>query len=104
MSEVACKVFEVLLPPLAEKNVRLEDIVVGTEVSPAQLRDKKERIDWVDYVRIMKNVRPHFTDDEYRELGRSYMRLPGVRFAFVIARLALTDRRERVKHACHRLG
>ncbi len=90
MSEVACKVFEVLFKPLAEKRVRLEEIVAGTKVTASQLRDKKERIDWVDYVAIMRNARPHFTDEDYRELGRSYMRSPGVKFAFVIARLVFS--------------
>ena len=90
MNEVSCKVFEILIEPLAAKRVSVEDLVEGTGVSPARLRDKKERIDWADYVAIMRNVRPHFSDEEYRELGRSYMRSPGLRFAFVIARLVFS--------------
>src|SRR5688572_30004403 len=87
MNEVSCKVFEVLLNPLAKKGIALQTIVEGTRVSIDHLRDNKERIDWSDYAAIMRNVRPHFTDEEYREIGRSYMRSPGLRFAFVVARL-----------------
>jgi signal transduction histidine kinase len=87
VNEVSCKVFGVLVRPLAEKGIALADVVEGTQVGVARLLDKKERIDWADYLQIMRNVRRHFTDEEYIELGRSYMRTPGLRFAFVIARM-----------------
>lgn len=90
MSEVSCRVFECLERPLVTKGVPLENIVKGTNVSVAKLKDKKERISWAEFVAIMKNVRPHFTDEEYVACGRSYMSTSGLRFAFVIARLALT--------------
>ena len=89
MKEVSCKVFDVHLPTFAPKGLTLEAVVAGTSVTPAQLTNKKERIDWSDYVAIMKNLRPHFTDEEYVEIGRSYMRVPGLRFAFVIARMLM---------------
>jgi hypothetical protein len=87
MNEVSCKVFQILFRPLKAKRVALEELVAGTDVPVAKLLNRKERIDWSDYVTIMRNVRPHFTDEEYVELGRAWMRSPGVRFAFVIARL-----------------
>ena len=65
-------------------------MVVGTNIAPAKLKSRNERIDWGDFAAIMRNLRPHFTDEEYVELGRSYLRAPGLRFAFVIARLLLT--------------
>src|SRR5262245_12687212 len=87
MNEVSCKVFQILWRPLRAKRVAIEQLVVGTNVRVGTLLDRKERIDWSDYVAIMRNVRPHFSDDEYVELGRAWMRSPGLRFAFVIARL-----------------
>jgi signal transduction histidine kinase len=90
MNEVSCKVFTILFKPLSAKGVATETIVQGTPVAAAQLRNRKERISWTHYVQIMKNVRPHFTDDEYVELGREWMRSPGLRFAFVVARLLFT--------------
>lgn len=90
MNEVSCKVFGLMLAPSAAKGLTLADIVRDTAVSPSVLEDKKARIDWTEYVKIMRNLRPHFTDEEYTELGRRYLRAPGLRFAFVIARLAMS--------------
>lgn len=87
MNEVSCKVFGVLLPPLAAKGLSPHAIVEGTSVTAERIQDKKERIDWPDFVQIMKSYRKHFTHDEYVEIGRAYMRTPGLRFAFVIARM-----------------
>ena len=87
MNEVSCKVFDLLLTPLEAKGVSVDRIVVGTSVPPMKLYNKKARIDWTDYVAIMRNVRLHFSDDEYIEVGRSYMRTPGLKFGFVVARL-----------------
>lgn len=90
MNEVSCKVFGLMLAPIAAKGLTLDDVVRDSGITPATLEDKKARIDWSQYVVIMRNLRPHFTDEEYTELGRRYLRAPGLRFAFVIARLAMS--------------
>lgn len=90
MNEVSCQVFGVFWGPLEEKRIVPESIVVGTGVSIGHLRDKKRRIDWAQFAAVMRNIRPHFSDEEYTELGRRYLRAPGLRFAFVIARLAMS--------------
>jgi len=66
-------------------------MIAGTSVSLARLRNKKERVDWHDFLIIMRNLRAHFTDEEYRELGRSHIRSPPLLFAFVIGRLLLSS-------------
>jgi signal transduction histidine kinase len=91
MNEVSCRVFAIFERPLAAKGVAAEAMVAGTSVSLARLRNKKERIDWHDFLIIMRNLRAHFTDEEYRELGRSHIRSPPLRFAFVIGRLLLSS-------------
>ena len=78
------------MKPLARKGVSLQSIVEGTGVPAEALRDKKERLDWSRFVAVMRNMRPHFTDEEYVELGRSFMHSPALRFAFVVARLAFS--------------
>src|SRR5262249_25087800 len=82
--------FGIFAKPLARKGVPFDAIVSGTNLTAAMLRDKKQRIDWSDFVTIMRNLRAHFADDEYTEVGRSYMHSPGLRFGFVIARLLFT--------------
>jgi signal transduction histidine kinase len=54
------------------------------------MQDSKARIDWADLCAIFREMRPHFTDEQYIELGRQYMRAPGLRMAFVVARLAMS--------------
>jgi signal transduction histidine kinase len=90
VKEVSCRVFDIFFEPLRQKGVPAAKMVEGTTVSLATLRDKKERIDWADFCRIMSNLRPHFTDAEFIELGHSYFRAPTLRFAFAVARVLLS--------------
>jgi signal transduction histidine kinase len=90
MHEVSSKSWPLFWKALAKKGVDRTTIVEGTNVPFETLLDGKGRIDWADYCAIMRNMRKHFTDDEYVELGRSFLRAPGLKFAFVIARLALS--------------
>jgi len=90
MREVATKVMHIWFRPLAAKHIPLERLVDGTEVSLATLRKRNERIDWADLCTILNNVSQHFSDEECVDVGRSYFRSQGLRFAFVIGRVLLT--------------
>ena len=90
MNEVSCRVFEIFLRPLQRKGVSLDRVVGNTTVSVEKLRDKKQRVHWSEFADIMRNLRQHFTDEEYLQLGRSFMHSPALRFAFVVARLAFS--------------
>ncbi|HWU88584.1 MAG TPA: hypothetical protein VN253_14980, partial [Kofleriaceae bacterium] len=83
MNEVSCTVLAVFMEPLQQKGVPLQSMVAGTSVSLATLRNRKARIDWPDFVAVLGNLRKHFSDEEYVEIGRSYMRTPGLKFAAV---------------------
>jgi signal transduction histidine kinase/CheY-like chemotaxis protein len=90
MREVASKVFHIFFRPLVAKGVALESMVEGTSVSLASLQRRNERIDWSDLCAIHRNLRSHFTDEDLVEVGRSYLRSRGLRYAFVIGRVLLT--------------
>jgi len=90
MREVASKVFHIFFRPLAAKGIPLEHMVANTPVSIAKLKKRNERIDWSDLCEFHRNLRPHFTDEELIDVGRSYFRSKGLRFAFVIGRVLLT--------------
>lgn len=90
MNEVACCVFEVFKRPLEARGLTLAQMVNGTAVPAVKLESNKERIDWAEFVAIMNNISPHFTDGELIAIGRNHMHTPGQRFALVIARLAFT--------------
>jgi signal transduction histidine kinase len=90
MKEVATKIFHIWFRPLAAKGIPPERMVEGTGVSLATLRRRNERVAWSEFCAIHRNLRPHFTDEELVEIGRSYLRSRGLRFAFVIGRVLLT--------------
>src|SRR5207253_3166112 len=90
MNEVASRVLHIWFKPIESKQLTIEDMIAGTNVTPRTLRSKNSRIDWTDFCRIHANMRPHFTDEELVEVGRTYLRSPALRFIFVIARLRFT--------------
>ncbi len=89
MNEVSCRIFDVLEGALKAKGLSLAQMAEGTTVPAAKLGSKRDRMDWADFVAVMKNIRRHFTDEEYVAAGRKAMCAPSHRFAAVIARLAL---------------
>jgi signal transduction histidine kinase len=86
MREVSCRVFDVVFRGLRRKGIEPNVLTAGTAVSIDTLRNKHDRIDWADYVAIMRNARNIFSDDEYVEMGASFFRSPFVRPVAVIAR------------------
>ncbi len=87
MKEVSCKAFEIFYKPLEKKRVELGSVLTGTALTVETVRDKNERVSWADFCTIMRNLRPHFSDDEFVEMGRSHLRGPVLRFIGVVARL-----------------
>jgi signal transduction histidine kinase len=90
MREVATKVMHIWFRPLRDKHIPLERLVEGTDVSLATLRKRNERIDWAELCTMLGNVSQHFNEEECVEVGRSYFRSQGLRFAFVIGRVLLS--------------
>jgi len=90
MNEVSSKMFEIFLGPLARKGVPVSSIVAGTAVPVEKLFDKKQRVDWSDFVVVMRNIGKTFSNEELVDIGRTLMHAPGLRFALVVARLAMT--------------
>jgi len=90
MKEVATKVLHIFFAPLEAKHIPLDSMLVGTQLTMQTLRKRNERIDWADMATILNNAARHLSDEEFVEIGRSYFRSPGLRFAFVIGRVLLT--------------
>ena len=90
MKEVSCKVFEIFFRPLARKGISANRMIEGTGLALDTLRDKHERVTWGDFLAVMNNLRSHFTDDEYLDMGRMHLRGPVLRFIFVVGRLRFT--------------
>lgn len=86
VKEVSTRAFGSIFRYMQLKGVAIEDIVAGSSLSVAEFRNRKHRIDWADFLIVMSNLSRYFTREEYIEIGRSYLRAPTLRFAFVIAR------------------
>lgn len=87
MEEVSCKVFEIFVRPLRAKGVDFDKLVHGTSLAPETLRDASARIDWADFVAVLRNIGRNFSEDELVEMGRMHLRTPMTRFASVVARI-----------------
>jgi len=90
VKEVSCKAFDLVLAALEPKGITPEQMIAGTSLTVAHIKNKRERVDWSEFAAFMANARPHFTDDEYIEIGRKYLRQPALRFVFVIARMLMS--------------
>ena len=97
MREVSCRVLAVFFKPFAQRKIPLEELVAGTSVSVATVRNKNQRVDWTDLCTMMANVRRHFDDAGLLEIGRQYFRTPALRFLFVV------EKPEPLKKADHAL-
>ena len=90
MHEVSCRVLSIFFKPFAARGIPLTELVAGTPVTLATLKDKNQRVDWSDLCVMMDNVRRHFDEPELVEIGRQYFRAPAMRFLFVVARMLFT--------------
>ncbi|HEX4419826.1 MAG TPA: ATP-binding protein [Kofleriaceae bacterium] len=90
MKEVATKVIHIFFAPLEARKIPLEILIEGTQLTLPELLKRNERIDWTDMTTILNNAARYFSDEEFIEIGRTYFRSPGLRFAFVIGRVLLT--------------
>ena len=90
MKDVSCKAFDLVLAALEPKGITAAQMVEGTSLTVAHIKNKRERVDWAEFAAFMARARPHFTDDEYIEIGRKYLRQPALRFVFVIARMLMS--------------
>ena len=90
MKEVSNKVFAMFVKDLRRRAIDPAVLLDNTDVTLPALMDKNERVDWAVHNRIMANVRRHFSDEELVQVGRSWLRSPGLRFVFVVGRLLLT--------------
>lgn len=90
MSEVSNKAMSLFWRPLEQRGVSMAEVCEQAGVPLDLVADLKGRITWVQHDKLFQVLNQHFTEDEYTALGRSYLRSPGLRFAMVIARLAMS--------------
>ena len=77
---------------LRRRKVMPERLAEGTGLSVEQLRNRHERIEWSEFLRIMQNVRSIWTREEIIDIGGAGLRSPVVRAFVVVARLLFSAR------------
>jgi PAS domain S-box-containing protein len=69
-SEVACRGFAVLLELWEEEGHPIELLTEGVDLPLSVLRDKKRRVDWETYCRMVRNARCRWGDEDFVRSGR----------------------------------
>lgn len=90
MKEVSCKVLDIWFRHIAKKKLDPHVLVEGTGCTVELLRDKNERIEWEEFVRVMRNVGRIWSSDELVEIGATYFNAPYMRPFAIVARLLFT--------------
>jgi len=92
MSEVPCRVLEVFLEDAARRKIPLEDFVRDTDVTLEHLRDRKARVTWLQFTRVLENIGTHYAPADLTRLGGAFLRSPVIRPFALVARLLFTAR------------
>lgn len=75
-NEVTCRVLAPILEAIEKKGLPPEIWLKDIPYSAAHLHNKHERIDWPVYCRLLQNLRPAFSDEDFAAIGRSWATSP----------------------------
>ncbi|MEJ2634733.1 MAG: sensor histidine kinase [Calditrichia bacterium] len=85
--EVTCRIIAPILEAIKNKEVPPEIWLKGIPYPTACLQNKNERIEWHVYCRLLKNLRPLFSDDDFEEIGWIWAKSPLYRPWAIMTRL-----------------
>jgi hypothetical protein len=71
--EVSCKALDTIFSYAKQKNIDLNSLIVDVPYELPYLLNKRERIEWWVWCKIISNSRKYFELDEYEEMGRSFV-------------------------------
>jgi signal transduction histidine kinase len=92
MKEVACSVTAPLIKEFRKQRLPAAELADGTGYTLAHLENKHERIEWRAFLQLIANARRHWSDDNFKAYGASFMKSPIIRSFTVVARLLFTVR------------
>ncbi len=85
--EVTCKHLALILIDAQKNKIDLSKILVGIPYELPYLLNKRERIEWKYWCKILSNLRAYYTPLEYERIGREYVQsgnyIEGVLTAFI---------------------
>jgi len=88
--ELSCKALEPLFRGLNRKNLPASVLAEGIPYSLKHLTNRRERIEWSVYCRIIEKARQHFAPEDFEELGMVFGRSPYWTPVSIVARLLFT--------------
>lgn len=86
MNEVSCRVLDMFFTALKTKNVPLRRLLEGVPYEVEYLRNKKNRFDWDSFVRVFENADKIWTEEDFLEMGASFLQSPLIRPLSLVAR------------------
>ena len=71
--EVSCKALDTIFGYAKQKNIELDSLILDVPYDLSYLLNKRERIEWSVWCKIISNSRKYFELSEYEEMGRSFV-------------------------------
>jgi signal transduction histidine kinase/DNA-binding response OmpR family regulator len=72
--EVSCKALDPIFYYAKKNNVDLNNLSTGTPYDLSFLLNKRERIEWSVWCKIISNARNYFSSSEFEEIGSQFVR------------------------------
>ncbi len=86
--EVSCKTLGTIFNAANQKNIEINKIIDGVPYNLSYLLNKRERIEWNVWCRIISNIRPYFTPLEFERMGENVVKsgsyVEGLLFALIL--------------------
>ena len=71
--EVSCKALDTIFSYAKQKNIDLNSLIVDVPYDLSYLLNKRERVEWWVWCKVISNSRKYFQPSEYEEMGRSFV-------------------------------
>jgi signal transduction histidine kinase/DNA-binding response OmpR family regulator len=71
--EVSNKVFAPIVKAIEERGMNLKDFLEGVPYDEKYFFDKRERVEWWVYCKVLINMRPHFSYQDFEHIGADFL-------------------------------
>jgi len=72
--EVSCKALDPIFYYAKQNNVDLNNLITGVPYQLVYLLNKRERIEWTIWCKIISNARNFFSLSEFEKMGREFVK------------------------------
>ncbi|MCL5029357.1 MAG: ATP-binding protein [Bacteroidetes bacterium] len=72
--EVSNRLFVPVINAVKEKGLSFKDFLIGTPYDESYFLNKRERVEWWVYCKILSNMRSHFSLKDFENIGADFVR------------------------------